>query len=146
MEDGKREGRLGDEDITWHWLEGRAGRIWPALEIARYDDALALVFQHYLRRAEDVAGRNQAHLDLAGPHAFAVSQGLLLGADHILETRPHDGECLGGGQRMAVARPGVVAMAMGDDRPRYGDRRIDVKVAGYAIESARCRMKPGAGI
>src|SRR5689334_22635455 len=112
MEDGKRESRLGDEDVARHRLEGWAGRIRPALEIAGYDDALAPVLEHDLRRTEDVAGRNQAYLDLADPHAFAVSQGLLLGVGHILETRPHDGERLGGGKRMAVARSGVVAMAM----------------------------------
>ncbi len=86
MEDREREGRLGDEHVARDGLERRAGRIGAALVVARHDDALASVCQHCLRRAQDVAGRREADLDLADPHALAVSQRLLLGIGHVLES------------------------------------------------------------
>ena len=86
------------------------------------------------------------HVDLADPHAFAIFQRLLVGVGHILEAGAHDGQRLGRGQRRAMAGPGMIAMAVGDHGARHGDGRIDIEVAGLAIEAARRRIEPGAGI
>ena len=146
MEHRQGEGRLGDEDVAGHRLEGRAGRIGPALEVARDDDALALVCQHCLRRAQDVAGRRELHIDVADPHAFAIFQRLLVGVGHVLEAGAHDRQRFGRGQRRTMAGPGMVAMAMGDHGARHRDGRVDIEVAGLAIEAARRRIEPGARI
>ncbi len=146
MEDRQREGRFGDEHVARYGLERRAGRIGPALVVARHDDALALVCQHCLRRAEDVAGRREADLDVADPHALAVFQRLLVGIGHVLETRAHDRQRFGRGQRLAMARPRMVAVAMRDHRARHGEGRIDIEIARFAIEAARRRIEPRTGI
>lgn len=93
-----------------------------------------------------MTSRDEAYLDLADVHAFAVFQRLLLRVGHVLEAHTHDGECLGRGERLAVAGPGMVAMTMGDHRPRYGNGRIDVKISGRAIKTARRRVEPRSGV
>ncbi len=102
--------------------------------------------QHCLRRAQDVSGGGQLDIHFANPHAFAILQGLLAGVRHAFEACTHDGERFRCGERLAMARAGMVAMAMGDHRPRHGDRRIDVEVARLAVEAARRRIEPGARI
>ena len=72
-EDRQAERRLGDEDVARHRLERRAGRIGPALVIARDDDPLAFDNRDDLGRAEHVAGGDEAHFDLADPHRLAIS-------------------------------------------------------------------------
>jgi hypothetical protein len=146
MEHRQGECRLGDEDVAGHRLEGRAGRVGPALEIARHDDALAFVCKHCLRRSQDVAGRREAHIDLADPYAFAIFQRLLVGIGHILEACAHDRQRFGSGQCRTMAGPRMVAMAVRDHGARHGDGRIDIEIAGLAIEAARRRIEPGAGI
>src|SRR6516162_7102155 len=39
----------------------------------------------------------------------------------------------------------MIAVAMGDHRPRHRVQRIDVKIAGLAVEPTRCRLDPGRG-
>ena len=146
MEDRQGEGRLGDEDIAGYGLERRAGCVRPALVVARDDDALAPVLEHGLRGAQDMAGRHEAHLDIADLHGLAVFQRLLGGVGHVLEAGAHDGQRLGRGEHTSVARPGMIAMAVRDHRAGDRDRRIDVEIAGRAIEAAWSRIEPGAGI
>ena len=146
MKDGKGEGCLGDEDVARHRLEGRAGGVGPALEVARHHDALAAVCKHCLRRAENMAGRCKSHVDVADPHTLAVFQRLLGGIGHILEAGPHDRQGLRRGQGGPMAGPCMVAMAVGDDRPRDSHRRVDVEIAGFAIEAAWRRIEPGPRI
>ena len=64
-EDRQAEGRLGDEDVAAHRLEGRAGRVGAALVVARGDDAQALGLEGDLRRAEHVPGRMEGRGDAA---------------------------------------------------------------------------------
>ncbi len=64
-ENRKTEGRLGDEDIAFHRLEGGAGGITLALVVAADHGPAALPFQHDLRRAEHMAGRHQGQRDAA---------------------------------------------------------------------------------
>ena len=93
-----------------------------------------------------MTGRREADLDLADAHALAVLQRLLVGVGHVLETRPHDRERLRRGQRPAVARPRMIAMPVRDHRARHGEGRIDIEVAGLAIEAARRGIEPRTGI
>ena len=71
-EDRQAEGRLGDEDVARHRHERRAGRVGPALVIARDDDPLAVMLQHDLRRAEHMAGGDEADVDLADADGLAI--------------------------------------------------------------------------
>ena len=66
------EGRLGDQHVAGHRREARAGRVRPALVVARVDDPPPLVLEHHLRRAQHVPGRRQpdrhpADLDRLAP-------------------------------------------------------------------------------
>ena len=88
----------------------------------------------------------QFDIHFADPHAFAILQGLLAGVCHAVEAGAHYGQRFRRGERFAMAGASVVAMAMGDHRPRHGDGRIDVKVSGLAVEAARRRVEPGARI
>ena len=105
-----------------------------------------LMFQHDLCRTEDMAGRHQAHLDVADLHALAVFQRLLRGVGHVLEAGAHDRQRLGRGQRAAMAGPGMVAMAMGDHGAGHRHGGVDIEVARLTIEAARRRIEPGARI
>jgi len=73
---------------------------------------------------------NVAHLD-----AVTIWQRLLAGVRHVLEAVAHDGQRLGRGERAPVARPGMVAMAVGDDgagtatRGRHRNRRLTIEAA-----------------
>ena len=60
MEDREAECRFGYEDVARHRYIGIAGRIRPALVVARDDDALGLMLEHDLSRTQDMAGRDQA--------------------------------------------------------------------------------------
>ena len=89
-EDRQAEGRLGDEEIAAHRLEGHAGGIRPALVVARDDDPLAGIFHHHLGRAQDMAGRGEGELDPAELEPVAVVQGLQAGARFRPEAGAHD--------------------------------------------------------
>ena len=75
-EDRQAEGRLGDEEIAWHRLEGRAGRVAPSLEIPGDDGAHAAILHHHLRAAEDMPGGQQGDRDVADPSWLTVGSGL----------------------------------------------------------------------
>ena len=65
----KSERGLGDEDIARHRHEARAGRVRAALVIAGNHHSLALVLEHDLRRSEDMAGGNEAHVNITDANA-----------------------------------------------------------------------------
>jgi hypothetical protein len=146
VEHGQGEGRLGDEHVARHRLEGRAGRIGAALVVAGDDDALALVLEHSLCGAEDVTGGHEAHRDAADGDAFAVFQRLLAGIRHVLEAGAHDRQGFRRGERAAMARPGVIAVAVGDHGAAHRHGGVDIEIAGLTIEAARRRVEPGARV
>ena len=76
-EDRQAEGRLGDEEIAAHRLEGHAGGIEAGALVARDDDALA---GNLLTTGggEDVAGRGEGELDPAELEPVAVIRGCRL--------------------------------------------------------------------
>jgi len=72
------------------------------------------MFENRLGRPQDMAGRHEAHRDVADLDAVAVLERLLGGVGHVLEAGAHDGQRLGRGERILVARPGMIAMAVGN--------------------------------
>ncbi len=140
-EHGKREGCFRDENVAIDRLEGFAGRVRPRLVIARGDDAHALPFDGDLRRSENVAGGMEADGDIADVDDLAILGGLRrLGVLCAIADR-HDVECLAGRHHMAVARPGVIGVAVGDQRLLDRTHRVDIEIARGAVEPFRTGME-----
>src|SRR5205807_9524879 len=68
-EDGQPEGCLSDEDVARTGLEGRAGRIRPALVITGNDNPCAAIIEHDLGAAEYMPGRQEPHHHIANRYA-----------------------------------------------------------------------------
>ncbi len=80
-------------------------------------------------------------LDAVDVHPFADFGFLPRLAEPFAEAQGHDGQGLAAGHHRAVAGPGVIGMRMGDERARNRAHRIDVEIAGRAIEAFRARMQ-----
>src|SRR5260221_385882 len=106
------EGRLGDEDIAALRLEGRAGRVGPALVVAGDDDAAPAILEHDLRAAEHMTGRREADRDIAEADRLAIAQRLQRAAGFLAKPALHDGERLGCGQDAAGRGPGALTITM----------------------------------
>ena len=113
-----------------------------ALVVARNHRALSFVFDHNLRRAEDVPGRHQPHRDISGFEWFAIGKSLHGVTRHRAKPDFHDGHRVSRGKNRLMAGPRMVGMAMGDDGALNGRMRIDVEIARHAIETARIRSEP----
>src|SRR5260370_22046923 len=72
-EDRQPEGRLGDEEVAGLRLEAGAGRVGPALVVARDHDPAAAMLDDCLRAAEDMAGRDEAHRYVADRHLLPIA-------------------------------------------------------------------------
>ena len=138
----QRKGRLGHEHVAGDRLEGRAGRVAAALVVARHDDALAGILQHDLGRAEDMAGRHEPERNVAQIDRFAITKRLRLSGGGLAVARPHDRQGLRRGEDLAVAGPGVIGMAMGDDGPVDRADRIDIEPGRRAPQTALGRFQP----
>ena len=92
-----------------------AGRVRPALVIARDDDALAFVLEHDLRRAEHMAGGHEADVDLADADRLVIG-------DRLPVLRPvahlHDRQRLRRRQHRAMPAARMIGMAVRDQRLR----------------------------
>ena len=144
-EDRQSEGRLGDEEIAVARLEGRAGRVRPALVVAGDDDPRAAVVEHDLRAAQHVAGGEEAHPDPVDRDGFAIVERLQRTSGQLAVTRLHDRDRAGCREHALVARPGVVAVPVRDDGARHREQRVDMEAAGLAIEPGRRCLDPGLG-
>jgi hypothetical protein len=129
------ECRFGDEDVARHHFERRAGRIPRVLVVAGGDNAGILAGNRDLRRAQHMTGGVEFHLDVAEPYLFAVRNRLRVACKIVAVAQPHHVERFPGGQHRAMAGPGVVGMAMGDDGTFDRPDRIDVKTAGLAAQT-----------
>ena len=134
------EGRLGDEDVARHRHERRAGRVGAALVVARHDHPLAAMFEHDLRRAQHMAGGNEADIDLADADGFAIGDRLPV---LLAVADAHDRQRFGRRQHLAMAAAGVVGMAVGDQRPGLGLRRVDPGVGRAHIDAFGKSLDPG---
>ena len=143
--DRQPEGRLGDEGVAAHRLEGCAGRIGLDLVVAAHHPDLAAVLEPNLRRAQHVAGRKQRHPHTVHFDRLAVGQRLQRDAG----TQPRPQHALGGCGREvgAVAGPRVVGMRMRDHRTRHRPPRVDEEVARLAVQPLRppLEQRPGCG-
>ena len=137
-EDRQAERRLGDEEIAGDRLEGSAGRIGRALVIARHDDARALRLDGDLGRAEDVAGRMEAHRRIADPDLLAEPGDLPRPGKGLAAAQRHDGERLARRQHGAMAGARMVGMAMRDQ-----GARDPARAGRYENRRARNRARPG---
>ena len=131
--DRQAEGGFGDEGVTAHRLERRAGAVGLDLVVTGRDPDLAPVFQAYLGRAEHMAGGVEAEGDAVVIEGFAVGQGLQV--DIGAQTAAQDAGAGGGAEVVTVAGAGVIAMTVGDDRPLHRPPGVDVEVAGWAVEA-----------
>ena len=89
-----------------------------------------------------MAGGNEPDGYIAEVDGLAVSQRLRLPGGGIAVARPHDGEGLRRGEHPAVAGPGVVGMAVGDDGAADGAHRIDMEIGRRAPQAALRRLQP----
>jgi hypothetical protein len=141
--DRQAEGCLSDEDITGQDLEGIAGRIRPALEVARNHDPAAAPLEQGLGAAQYVARRHKAQGDAVQIDPLPAGQSLPPLARPVAVARLHDRQGRRRGQDRVVARAGMIGVTVGDDRTRHRARRIDVEVAGFAVQPRAGHAQPG---
>ncbi len=137
VENRKPEGGLGDESVAAQRLEGRAGRVRMALEIAGDDPHLAPVLHPDLGRAEDVSGRMQRQPDAVEDERGPVWQ--FLDMDGLAQPDSQQAGAFRGREIAPAPRPGVVGVRVGDDRPVDRLPGVDKKTAIPAVQ-------PGFGI
>src|SRR3569833_360183 len=83
--------------------------------------------------------RVEAHIDVAKPDLFAVSDRLRAAGEFLAVAQPHDVDRLLCCQDSAVAGTGMVGMAVGDQCSLYGPHRIDVEAADLAAQPGGTR-------
>ncbi|MEY3023849.1 MAG: hypothetical protein RJA16_675, partial [Planctomycetota bacterium] len=98
------------------------------------DPHLAIPFDPDLRRAEHVAGRMQADVDLADPSDLAVGKAVDLGSR---QADPRDGYSFLGHEITTAPKASVIRVGVGDHRRLDGLPRIDVEPALGAEEARR---------
>ena len=90
----------------------------------------------HLRRAEHMPGRVQADAHAVPVQRLAPGQGLQ--AD-IAEPRAQQAGAFGAAQVVPVPGPRMVGMGMGDDGALHRPPRVDVEVAGRAVQTLRAQ-------
>lgn len=81
-----------------------------------------------------MAGGVEADADTIDIKHFAEVCRLFFAAEILAVADAHDVERLAGGENLAMAGTGMIGMAVGDQRPLDGAHRIDMEIAGRAIE------------
>ena len=135
--DRQAEGRFGDESVARHWLERRAGAVGLRLVIARRDPDPASVLKPDLRGAQYMARRMQRQFHAVVRDRLAISQRLQI--DVGAEANTQRAFAMAVRQIMTVAGARMVRVRMRDDRAVYRFPRLDVKVAGGALQALRAR-------
>src|ERR1700751_4216555 len=82
-----------------------------------------------------MAGWMEFDSDVAEPDFFTVSNRLRAARKIVTIAQPHHVERLLRGENRAMARPGVVGMAVGDNGALDRANRIDMKAAGLAAKA-----------
>ena len=65
---------------------------------------------------------------------FAIANRLRSPGEIVAVTQPHQIEGFARCQHGAVARPRVIGVGVGNERPRDRCRRVDMKTAGFAVQ------------
>ena len=134
--DRQAKGGLGDEAVAALRLEGRAGAVVVARArnevIARCHPHAPSVLEPHLRRAQHMACGVQRHTHAEVVDALAVSRGL-----QGNRTQPRPQHALPGSRRQigAVTDTRMVGVGVGDDGARHRPPRVDVEIAGRAIQA-----------
>ena len=81
--------------------------------------------------------RMELDRDVAEPQFLAVSNCLRAAGEVLAIAQPHHVERLPGGQHRAVAGPGMVGMAVGNQRALDRPHRIDMEAARLAAQAGR---------
>ena len=136
------ERRLRHEQVAGHQLERRRGRIGAALVVAGDYRATALVLDHHLGAAEDMAGRRQPHAHATQVDRLTVAQRLEAAGRLGAESGLHDGDGLRSCQHRAMSGPRMVGVAVGDDGALDGSCRIDVEAGRRAAQSGGVELQP----
>lgn len=131
--DRQTEGRLGDEGMATHRLEGITGAIRLDLVVARSDPDFAAVLEAHLGRAQHVAGGVKTQGDAVMVDGLAIGQGLQV--DVTSQARAQNALARRGGQVMGAAGTRMVAMAMGDDGALDGAPGVDIEISGRTIQA-----------
>ncbi len=134
-EDGQAEGGFGDEDVAGDRLKALAGRIAAALVVAGHDDGQPAPADHHLGGAQHMAGGRQGDLDSVAAHGLSVVERHRRAGEIVAIAQAHDLQRRRRGQDQAVAGTGVVRVTVGDHGPLHRRGRIDVEVAGRAVEA-----------
>jgi len=83
-----------------------------------------------------MAGRVQRYLHLPQAERHALDVRL---HRHVTQAPAQDRQAAFAAVVLAHARTGMVAVAMGDDRARYRSPRVDMKIAGGAVQPLRAQ-------
>ncbi len=89
-----------------------------------------------------MTGRYEGDRDIAERDPLAIAGRLQGAAGQFAVSRPHDRDRLRRREYRVIAGPGMVAMTVRDHRPRHRPCRIDIEVAGLAIEAGRGHPEP----
>ncbi len=142
------EGRLGDEDIAGHGLEGRAGGVRLALVVAARPRPGCPAIPAPPGR-EPSTWPAGASRQLTSPRRDALAPApAAAGARPAPSPRRARMMARVGraGQHGAVAGAGVVGMAMGDDGALDRTQRVDEETTRGAVEPCGQRGEPGFGV
>lgn len=142
LKDRQPESGLGDEKMARNEVESGTGRVGGALVVAGDHDANAFPLDEHLGAAEHVAGGNQGDSNIADTQPLAIGEGLGSGSRRRAEARFHDRNRFGAGEHMLMSRPRMVGVPVRDHRPLGPRMRIDMEVAGPAVEALAIDGEP----
>ena len=125
-----------DEHVAWNWLKRCASGVAAPLIVAGDDNANAADFNDDLGRAEHMAGRDESYAHIADRMRLSVSGGLRLAGEACAVALRHDCKRLPCRHHPAMARAGVVAVSVCNERAINRTDGVDVEIAGGTIEPA----------
>ena len=92
-----------------------------------------------------MTGRGQPKGHLVDLQPRAIAQRLQATAGLRAIAAFHHRQRRRGGQHLAMTGTGVVGMAVGDQRPGHARRRVNIKIARFAVETLICDRQPTFG-
>ena len=145
LEHRQREGRLGDEQIARHELEGGAGRI-GARACSRPRPRRGRPSTRSALARCRARGRQGTSVTVTSPMVsrLAIGRGLRArAAPACRAARSSRASVSARGEHVIVPGPRMIGMAMGDDRALGPAIRVDVEAARPAIEALPIDREPG---
>ena len=143
LEDGQREGRLGDEEIARDDLVRRAGGVGAALVVARNRHSAPFPLDHHLCAAEHMARRHELQNHLADVQRLPIGCSLSAEAGRAAKSRFHESKRLPRGEHMIMPAAGVVGVGVSDHCPVDLTAWIDMEAARPAEQAVIIDCEPG---